>query len=538
MAGSLAQDARKRNWLRPAWVALETLTADRPNLGLLSADPGTVLGFMRVCHSIPPANFVINTTSATQPLLCVRMSQWLSADTLNFTDWTRTPNGLRLLHTGRSIATVAARLANETGRTAPASAWTTGLLSLLGWYALGAANPTAGTLSAHSPAEARTLTRQLAVRYRLPNWLAATIGWLTTPAEHAVRLGADAGVFPIVQAAVAAVCPSGDGFPAFTEIPTQTLPQELVSRATELRKTLAPPSIPETIPADATIPPSAVRVMVRLLQTTAQLRDSARVHDNATLETRIDQLESFVSEQQQTWEYQVQDARLRGLAEFAAGASHEINNPLMIILGNSRILAEEEVDSDRIERFESIARSTHRISELLSQTRLFARPPVPRPKSIALTEWLATHSAQFTRRAEERSVQFDWEQPTEPIPRIWCDPEQLRQALSNLIQNALEAVEPGGWVRLGVNAIGCRVILTVEDSGPGPDAAIREHLFDPFFCGRPAGRHPGLGLPVAWRLVEQNGGNLRYAPNSAHSGRFELHLPIYDDQNGVIRKSA
>jgi signal transduction histidine kinase len=76
----------------------------------------------------------------------------------------------------------------------------------------------------------------------------------------------------------------------------------------------------------------------------------------------------------------------------------------------------------------------------------------------------------------------------------------------------------------------------VEDSGPGPAEADLDHLFDPFYSGREAGRGRGLGLAIAWRLARVNGGDVRYAPVPGGPTRFVLELPA--TAAGAERKSA
>jgi len=102
---------------------------------------------------------------------------------------------------------------------------------------------------------------------------------------------------------------------------------------------------------------------------------------------------------------------------------------------------------------------------------------------------------------------------------------QVRVALTNLVRNAVEAAGPEGWAGVRVEADGASVSFIVEDSGPGPAPAQREHLFDPFYSGRSAGRGRGLGLPTAWRLARQNGGAVHFAGASAEATRFVLTLP-------------
>ena len=115
----------------------------------------------------------------------------------------------------------------------------------------------------------------------------------------------------------------------------------------------------------------------------------------------------------------------------------------------------------------------------------------------------------------------------------WADVEQTRQALACLARNAVEAAPAGGWVRLTAEALPGGVEALVEDSGPGPAADQRPHLFDPFYSGRSAGRGKGLGLPVAWRLARQQGGAVRLEPpRPGQPTRFVLSLPRPDAPEG------
>jgi two-component system NtrC family sensor kinase len=124
---------------------------------------------------------------------------------------------------------------------------------------------------------------------------------------------------------------------------------------------------------------------------------------------------------------------------------------------------------------------------------------------------------------------------------VLADPAQVRVALSGLLRNAIEAAPPrDGWagVRLEKRDKGCQtsevsqasevcfVDLIVEDNGAGPCPTIREHLFDPFFSGRSAGRGRGMGLAIAWRLAQQQGGDVSF--DGIHGGvtRFILSLPL------------
>src|SRR5262249_25851012 len=108
---------------------------------------------------------------------------------------------------------------------------------------------------------------------------------------------------------------------------------------------------------------------------------------------------------------------------------------------------------------------------------------------------------------------------------VFADSAMVRSALSCLLRNAVEAAPNDGWVRADMREFGGDWLVVVEDSGPGPQAAQCEHLFDPFWSGRHAGRGRGMGLPPGWRLAQQNGGDVRFDPQPDHPSRFVLELP-------------
>jgi signal transduction histidine kinase len=233
----------------------------------------------------------------------------------------------------------------------------------------------------------------------------------------------------------------------------------------------------------------------------------------------------------------VEAAKLAAVAEFAAGASHEINNPLAVISGHSQYLLKQEVDERRREALESIVRQTRRIHSVLAELMLFARPPEPRPEWLDLGKLVREAAAELGPFAGERRVEIELGAISSGL-WVEADPKQLRIALAAIVRNGVEAAPPGGWVRLQTTFRPERFEVAVEDSGPGPDERSRAHLFDPFYSGRAAGRGRGLGLPAAWRLARENGGEVRYVPVPGGPTRFVLSLPAAAVAAGAQRKSA
>jgi signal transduction histidine kinase len=233
----------------------------------------------------------------------------------------------------------------------------------------------------------------------------------------------------------------------------------------------------------------------------------------------------------------VEAAKLAAVAEFAAGASHEINNPLAVISGQSEYLLKQEPDERRRESLESIVRQTRRIHSVLSELMLFARPPEPRPEWLDLGRLVRETVIELTPVASDRRVELETGHLTSTL-WVEADPKQLRIALAALIRNGVEAAPAGGWVRVTTTFRPDRLEVAVEDSGPGPDERSRAHLFDPFYSGRAAGRGRGLGLPAAWRLARENGGEVKYVPVPNGPTRFVLSLPAAAVNAGAQRLSA
>jgi len=222
-------------------------------------------------------------------------------------------------------------------------------------------------------------------------------------------------------------------------------------------------------------------------------------------------------------------AKLDALAEFAAGAGHELNNPLAVILGRAQLLLARRPapDPEAARSLRAIAGQAQRAHRIIRDLMAVARPPAPRPRPCLPDEVVRSCLRDLRDEAEARGVRLIGE-TRDPGPRAWIDPDPLRHLADVLVRNAIEATPPGGTVRFtAAGDPGC-LRWAVQDDGRGLDPAEAAHLFDPFFCGRQAGRGLGLGLPRAARFAARSGGELRWDPTPA-PGRgtiFRLHLPL------------
>lgn len=202
----------------------------------------------------------------------------------------------------------------------------------------------------------------------------------------------------------------------------------------------------------------------------------------------------------------LRDARLAAMAELAAGAGHEINNPVATIVGRARQLLASESDPNRRRALATIASQALRIRDMIGDLMLFARPPEPEPATIDLADVARQVVAPLADRADEANVTLSVE-AEQPVA-AFADPQQLAVALAALVENAMNAVDAGGHVAVAAFDTSDGPTLTVRDDGRGFSDADREHAFDPFYSGRQAGRGLGFGLPKAWRIVTLAGGTI------------------------------
>jgi signal transduction histidine kinase len=198
---------------------------------------------------------------------------------------------------------------------------------------------------------------------------------------------------------------------------------------------------------------------------------------------------------------------LAALGEIAAGAAHEMNNPLTVISGRSQLLASTLTDPHTKLMAQQIVEQSHRISDMITALRMFAEPNKPQ---ISATN--------FVGLLEElvEQVRKDYDSPAaikvvvdQPLPSVLVDPEQIGRAITELLRNAIES-EGCEHIELlvQIDPVDDRLKIQVTDDGSGLTAHTLAHAFDPFFSAKPAGRQPGLGLAHARRFVEAHGGQI------------------------------
>lgn len=400
-------------------------------------------------------------------------------------------------------------------------------LAPLGWLAVAALDSDRAAETLDDPARQEALwglhqdaiARRLAFRWKLPDWAATALGGFALPLPVARALVADVPLFAAVQLALNETERRGFVLGLTHSADRPALLDALDLTEDRLAALWAEPGAEPTAPHTN---PFAERLLPNLLRMAAESRRRNGPALVARLEDRADELHRAVARLDADATAAARAERLDALAELAAGAGHEINNPLAVISTNAQRLARTEPDPARGEALHTIVRQANRISGILRDLMQFARPGAPKPQTVSAAELVDAASADLAATAAERGVRV--EIGDMPGALVRCDPAQVRHALVALLRNAIEAAGCDGWARVSVAASDEAVSFVVEDGGPGLSPEARDHAFDPFFCGRSAGRGRGLGLPTAWRYARQNGGELRH---DGHDGptRFVLTLP-------------
>ncbi|MDT8420983.1 MAG: ATP-binding protein [Desulfuromonadales bacterium] len=212
--------------------------------------------------------------------------------------------------------------------------------------------------------------------------------------------------------------------------------------------------------------------------------------------------------------------RLAAVGRLASGMAHEIRNPLASISGSVQLLLEAENVSQADRRLMSIVvREADRLSELLTDFLLFARPKPPSPERVDVS--LVLDELAELLRADSRFEQIIIEKEYPPEVEICLDRSQVRQALWDLAVNSAEAMEGGGGV-LSLGVLAETDCIYVEDSGPGIPEELQEQIFDPFFSTKEKGT--GLGLASVYSIVEAHGGTLEVVSGKSGGARFNLYF--------------
>jgi signal transduction histidine kinase len=217
------------------------------------------------------------------------------------------------------------------------------------------------------------------------------------------------------------------------------------------------------------------------------------------------------------------NTRLREMSVAAAGLAHETKNPLNIIRGLAQIISKQEDVSPEIrKKTRGIVDEADRVTAQVNEFINFSRPRQLRPAPVALSSTVSEVVRALEPDLEEKAIRL---QVQEGLPVIDADEPQLRQALFNLLINAIQAVGHGGEIHVTGKRTPADATLEIRDNGPGVPVEHRSDVFKPYFTTNQKGT--GLGLAVVQQIVQAHGWDIECLPNEPRGALFRIsHLRL------------
>jgi PAS domain S-box-containing protein len=221
----------------------------------------------------------------------------------------------------------------------------------------------------------------------------------------------------------------------------------------------------------------------------------------------------------------VQSGKLAAIGELAAGVAHEINNPLLAVLGLTEfLLMEADPGSKAEERLKLIQQTGLEIKEIVRALLEFARESADEQQVVSACDVVRSTLDLVRRTNAHKGIEFSENYEADEAV-VLGNANQLKQLVLNLVANAREAMPSGGVVSVEVRHEGDEVLIVVSDEGPGVPPELVGRIFEPFFTTRRGRGGTGLGLPVSLGIAETHGGTLTVASEPGEGSAFTVRLP-------------
>jgi len=237
--------------------------------------------------------------------------------------------------------------------------------------------------------------------------------------------------------------------------------------------------------------------------------------------------------------------RLVTVGKLASGIAHELGTPLNVVSGRAKMISQSAVADEGVRNNARIVmEQSERMAQIIRQLLDFARAGKPN-KSLVDLKHLAQSTLSLLRPiADKKRVTLRFE-AAEPVSGVVADAAQLQQVLTNLIVNAVQASPESSAVEIGLRTARAAAkpdaesagepargfaCVTIADHGSGMAEDTLERIFEPFFTTKDVGEGTGLGLAVAYGIVQEHGGFITVESKLGEGSRFEVYLPLPDPQ--------
>ncbi|MBI1846689.1 MAG: response regulator [Candidatus Rokubacteria bacterium] len=268
--------------------------------------------------------------------------------------------------------------------------------------------------------------------------------------------------------------------------------------------------------------------------TDAELRLAAGVASQVALAMEnarlYEQSQRAVAELNAAQQQLVRGATLRALGELTSGASHHLNNLLAVVLGHVGLLKMTR-PADTLQRpLDLIARAATDAAEVVRRMQRFARVESIDDRQPVDLNQLATEVLEMTRprwrdEFQAKGLTIEARLEPEPLPSAMGNAAALREVLTNLVLNAIDAMPRGGSLVIRTSHSEGWVRVAVSDTGVGMSNEVRERALEPFFTTK-GPRSTGLGLSVNYGIVKQHGGELHIETTQGRGTTMTVRLPV------------
>ena len=256
------------------------------------------------------------------------------------------------------------------------------------------------------------------------------------------------------------------------------------------------------------------------------------------LNERSEELATAIWREEQAREQLMRNERLASVGKMAAGAAHEINNPLAVISGRAQMMLRDEKDEKKAKALKLMVEQTRRASKILTDLMGFARPAMPKTEPTNVNFVIHHVLSMVENQLRQKNIECQREF-AQGLPKISADKHQLEQVFLNIVLNAEHAMSEGGTLTVSTSLSPAKdlILITLSDTGNGIPKEDLQHVFEPFFTTKEEGEGTGLGLAMSYGIVTSHGGTIDVESTVGEGTSFTVELPVAVDVKQMIAKA-